>query len=47
MPREARRKSKSKIYRIMHYNKRVNQINIFKNDEEHEKFIDVLDENYV
>jgi len=47
MPREARRKSKSKIYRIMHYNKRINQINIFKNDEEHKKFIDVLDENYV
>jgi len=36
MPREARRKSKSKIYHIMI--RGINQQNLFADDEDHEKF---------
>jgi len=41
MPREARRISKSKIYHIMI--RGINQQNIFADDEDHEKFMAVLD----
>ncbi len=40
MPRTARRKSKSKIYHIMI--RGINQQNIFADDEDHEKFMDIL-----
>jgi len=41
MPREARRKSRSKIYHIMI--RGINQQNIFIDDEDYEKFIAILD----
>ena len=40
MPRTARRKSKSKIYHIMI--RGINQQNIFADDEDYEKFMDIL-----
>jgi REP element-mobilizing transposase RayT len=40
MPREARRKSKSKIYHIMI--RGINQQNIFSDDEDYEKYLDIL-----
>lgn len=41
MPREARRISQTKIYHIMI--RGINQQNIFADDEDHKKFMDILD----